>query len=210
MPKEIVHIQVGQCGNQIGSAWWNAITKDHELSPDGIFTGTDNRRLDNIGVYFNEYIDNRYRTRACFIDTQPGVIDILKASPIASFYKPDNMIFGCCSSYNKSPMRMIYTEGAELIDEAVDVIRKDAESCDALEGFQFTHSIGGYTGSFLGSLLLLKIRDNYPDKMTTTHSVFPSQKLSDVVVEPYNAILCIHQLLENADFTFVLDNEALY
>merc|ERR1711981_387209 len=30
------------------------------------------------------------------------------------------------------------------------------------------------------------------------------------VVEPYNAVLSTHQLLENADETFVIDNEALY
>ena len=34
--------------------------------------------------------------------------------------------------------------------------------------------------------------------------------MSDVVVEPYNATLSIHQLLENSDETFVIDNEALY
>jgi tubulin beta len=34
--------------------------------------------------------------------------------------------------------------------------------------------------------------------------------VSDVVVEPYNATLSIHQLLENSDETFVIDNEALY
>merc|ERR1711881_311769 len=38
----------------------------------------------------------------------------------------------------------------------------------------------------------------------------PSPKVSDTVVEPYNAVLSSHQLLENADETFVVDNEALY
>merc|ERR1711997_487516 len=35
-------------------------------------------------------------------------------------------------------------------------------------------------------------------------------KVSDGVVEPYNATLSIHQLLENSDQTFVIDNEALF
>merc|ERR1712173_502186 len=54
------------------------------------------------------------------------------------------------------------------------------------------------------------IRDGYPDRMTTTYSVYPSPKVSDTVVEPYNAVLSSHQLLENSDETFVIDNEALY
>ncbi len=38
----------------------------------------------------------------------------------------------------------------------------------------------------------------------------PSPKVSDTVVEPYNATLSVHQLVENADECMVLDNEALY
>merc|ERR1712048_1506475 len=41
-------------------------------------------------------------------------------------------------------------------------------------------------------------------------SVVPSPKVSDTVVEPYNATLSVHQLVENADEVMVLDNEALY
>ena len=38
----------------------------------------------------------------------------------------------------------------------------------------------------------------------------PRSQVSDTVVEPYNATLSVHQLVENADECFVLDNEALY
>ena len=43
-----------------------------------------------------------------------------------------------------------------------------------------------------------------------TFSVFPSPKVSDTIVEPYNATLSVHKLLENADMVQVIDNEALY
>jgi tubulin beta len=43
-----------------------------------------------------------------------------------------------------------------------------------------------------------------------TFSVVPSPKVSDTVVEPYNAVLTVHQLVENCDETFCIDNEALY
>jgi len=43
-----------------------------------------------------------------------------------------------------------------------------------------------------------------------TFSVFPSPKVSDTVVEPYNATLSVHQLVENADEVMCIDNEALY
>ena len=39
---------------------------------------------------------------------------------------------------------------------------------------------------------------------------FASSQVSDTVVEPYNATLSVHQLVENTDETFCIDNEALY
>lgn len=61
-----------------------------------------------------------------------------------------------------------------------------------------THSLGGGTGSGLGTLMLAKIREEYPDRIMATYSVLPSPKVSDTVVEPYNATLSMHQLIENA------------
>merc|ERR1719233_2548450 len=43
-----------------------------------------------------------------------------------------------------------------------------------------------------------------------SYSVVPSPKVSDTVVEPYNATLSVHQLVENTDETYCIDNEALY
>jgi len=59
-------------------------------------------------------------------------------------------------------------------------------------------------------LLISKVREEYPDRIMNTYSVCPSPKVSDTVVEPYNATLSVHQLVENTDETFSIDNEALY
>lgn len=61
-----------------------------------------------------------------------------------------------------------YTEGAELVDGVLDVVRKEAESCDCLQGFQLTHSLGGGTGSGMGTLLINKIREEFPDRIMNT------------------------------------------
>merc|ERR1712147_154574 len=103
-----------------------------------------------------------------------------------------------------------YTEGAELIDSVLDVVRKEAEGCDCLQGFQLCHSLGGGTGSGMGTLLISKVREEYPDRIMETFSIIPSPKVSDTVVEPYNAVLSFHQLVENTDVCFLMDNEALY
>ena len=71
-----------------------------------------------------------------------------------------------------------YTEGAELVDNVIDVVRKEAEECDCLQGFQLKHSLGGGTGSGMGTLLISKIREEYPDRIMNTFSVMPSPKVS--------------------------------
>lgn len=78
------------------------------------------------------------------------------ATPVGGMFRPDNIITGCGGAGNNWA-KGYYTEGAELIEGIVDVIRREAESCHSLQGFQMTHSIGGGTGSGLGSLVLSKV-----------------------------------------------------
>uniref|UniRef100_A0A8C9PL69 Tubulin beta chain n=1 Tax=Spermophilus dauricus TaxID=99837 RepID=A0A8C9PL69_SPEDA len=170
--REIVLIQAGQCGNQIGAKFWEVISDEHGIDPTGSYHGDGDLQLDRINVYYNEAAGQS----------------------------------GAGNNWAKGH----YTEGAELVDSMLDVVRKEAESCDCLQGFQLTHSLGGGTGSGMGTLLISKIREEYPDRIMNTFSVVPSPKVSDTVVEPYNATLSVHQLLENTDETFCIDNEALY
>jgi len=72
------------------------------------------------------------------------------------------------------------------------------------------HSIAGGTGSGLGSFLLERLNDRFPKKLIQTYSVFPdTQNAGDVVVQPYNSLLALRRLTQNADSVVVLDNGAL-
>jgi len=207
--REIIHVQCGQCGNQIGAKFWEVISSEHGIDPTGNFTGNNPNQLERINVYFNEAYGGKYVPRAVLVDLEPGVIDSVKSSAFGQLFKPDNFIAGASGAGNNWA-KGHYTEGAEMVDQVLDIIRKEAENADCLQGFQLTHSLGGGTGSGLGTLLLTKIREEYPDRMLCTFSVMPSPKVSDTVVEPYNATLSVHQLIESADEVFCIDNEALY
>ena len=39
MPREIVHMQVGQCGNQVGTKFWETLAQEHGLAEDGTYQG---------------------------------------------------------------------------------------------------------------------------------------------------------------------------
>ena len=101
MVREIVHCQVGQCGNQIGCAFWNTTLTEHHLDNEGKFTGDpkDPKQqpyLDKVDVYFEETGDDtfRYVPRAVLVDLEPGIIDVIKQSPIGSLFRTDNQVFG--------------------------------------------------------------------------------------------------------------------
>ncbi|CAG8658351.1 14273_t:CDS:2, partial [Racocetra fulgida] len=193
----------------IGQKFWEAISAEHGLDPTGDYHGDSDLQLERINVYYNEAMGGKYVPRAILIDLEPVTMDSIRSSPYGSLFRPDNFVFGQSGAGNNWA-KGYYTEGAELVDSILDVLRKESESTDCLQGFQVTHSLGGGTGSGLGSLLLSKIREEYPDRMLCTFSVVPSPKVSDTVVEPYNAVLSVHQLVENSDETFCIDNEALY
>ncbi|EFX03418.1 beta-tubulin [Grosmannia clavigera kw1407] len=207
--REIVHLQTGQCGNQIGTAFWQTISGEHGLDSNGVYHGTSDLQLERMSVYFNEAASNKYVPRAVLVDLEPGTMDAVRSGPFGQMFRPDNFVHGQSGAGNNWA-KGHYTEGAELVDQVLDVVRREAEGCDSLQGFQITQSIGGGTGSGMGTLLISKIREEFPDRMMATYSVFPSPKVSDTVVEPYNATLSIHQLVENSDVTFCIDNEALY
>eukprot|EP01025_Chloroclados_australasicus_P040831 TRINITY_DN4291_c0_g2_i1.p1 TRINITY_DN4291_c0_g2~~TRINITY_DN4291_c0_g2_i1.p1 ORF type:complete len:797 (-),score=79.39 TRINITY_DN4291_c0_g2_i1:752-3142(-) len=92
----------------------------------------------------------------------------------------------------------------------IRAVRREVEECEFLQGFQICHSLGGGTGSGMGTLLLQRLREEYPDRIMMSYPILPSPKVSDVVVEPYNATLAINNLIESVDECAVLDNEALY
>ncbi|KMZ06403.1 tubulin beta chain isoform X2 [Drosophila sechellia] len=207
--REIVHLQAGQCGNQIGSKFWEIISDEHGIDPNGYYHGESALQHERIDVYYNEASSGKYVPRAVLIDLEPGTMDSVRQSPMGQLFRPDNFVYGQSGAGNNWA-KGHYTEGAELIDSVLEVLRKESEGCDCLQGFQLAHSLGGGTGSGLGTLLISKIREEYPDRIMNSFSVVPSPKVSEVVVEPYNATLSLHQLIVDTDETFCIDNEALY
>lgn len=66
--REIVHLQVGQCGNQIGQKFWEVISNEHGLDTDGLFKGQSSLQSDRLNVYYNEAEGGRYVPRAVLVD----------------------------------------------------------------------------------------------------------------------------------------------
>ncbi|EFO15952.1 BEN-1 protein [Loa loa] len=205
---QIISAQVGQCGNQIGTKFWEIISGEHGIEPNGTYNGDSPLQLEHIDVYFKEVEGKKYVPRAVLVDLEPATMNLVRLSTYGNLFQPDNFLFGKIGVGNNFA-RGYYTDGMDFIDDVMNNIRKEAEMCDSLMGFHLTHSLGGGTGSGLGALMIMKIREQYPNRMVTSFSVFPTPKASDVIVEPYNATLATRHLIENVDGTFCIDNTAL-
>jgi tubulin gamma len=99
-----------------------------------------------------------------------------------------------------------YAMGEQVQEDVMDMIDREADGSDSLEGFMMLHSIAGGTGSGLGSFLLERLNDRFPKKLIQTYTVFPdTQNASDVVVHPYNSLLAMRRLVQNADSVVSID-----
>ena len=71
-------------------------------------------------------------------------------------------------------------------------------------------AVGGGTGSGTGSLLFERLSVDYGKKSKIGFCVYPSPQIATAVVEPYNAVLSTHSLMEHCDVAIMYDNEAVY
>ena len=113
--REIIHLQAGQCGNQIGSKVitgviicstrkgfmlllsfllvLEAISDEHAVDPTGKYNGDSDLQLERINVYYNEASGGKYVPRAVLIDLEPGTMDAVRSGPYGQLFRPDNFVF---------------------------------------------------------------------------------------------------------------------
>ena len=166
---------------------------------------------DRKDVFFYQSDDDRYIPRALLIDLEPRVVHKLAhAGAYRKLFNPENLFVAQDGGGAGNNWASGFRQGEEHYELVLDMIDRESDNSDSLEGFQLCHSIAGGTGSGMGSYLLEKLNDHFPKKLIQTYSVFPSHDdQSDVVVQPYNSLLTLKRLALNADAVVVLDNTAL-
>lgn len=213
MPREIITLQVGQCGNQIGGEFWKQLCLEHGITPDGTLRDPPNGVPldDRKDVFFYQSDDDHYIPRALLIDLEPRVVNKLaNHGPYQTLFNPENLFVAQDGGGAGNNWASGFRQGEEHHEVVLDMMDRESDNSDSLEGFVLCHSIAGGTGSGMGSYLLERLNDHYPKKLVQTYSVFPSwADQSDVVVQPYNSLLSMKRLILNADAVVVLDNTAL-
>lgn len=209
--REVISINAGQAGSQIGNSCWELYCLEHGIQPDGYMAPekAKGNRDQGFSTFFSETGSGKYVPRAVYVDLEPNVIDEVRTGKYGSLFHPEQLISGKEDAANNFA-RGHYTVGKEMIDEVMDRVRRVAENADGLQGFLFTHSFGGGTGSGFGALMLEHLSQEFGKKAKLEFAVYPAAQNSTSVVEPYNSVLTTHATLEHADCTFMVDNEAIY
>lgn len=210
MPREIITLQVGQCGNQIGTEFWKRLCLEHGIASDGIIQDFATEGVDRKDVFFYQADDEHYIPRAILLDLEPRVINSIRSGEYKDLYNYENFYIHKEGGGAGNNWAMGYELADQISDEVMEIVDREADGSDSLEGFVVCHSIAGGTGSGMGSYLLERLNDRFPKKLIQTYSVFPNQQeTSDVVVQPYNSMLTLKRLTLNTDAVVVLDNTAL-
>jgi len=209
-------IQVGQCGNQIGYKFWDEAVKEHSsVNKKGFFDEALSSFFQNVDSSTRKAVPledgkNKVRdlkARAVLIDMEEGVLNNIKNSPLAGLFDSQQVITDVSGAGNNWAVG--HLEYGEMYkDQISDVIRKTAESCDCLQSFFCIHSMGGGTGSGVGTYVLRLLEDEYEDVFRFVTAVYPSVD-DDVITSPYNSLLAMYQLTEGADCVIPIENQSL-
>ena len=180
MPREIITLQVGQCGNQIGMEFWSQLCREHGIGPEGIVQENAMNGDDRKDVFFYQADDDHYIPRAILIDLEPRVIKSIQNSPYSKLYNPENIFMSKEGGGAGNCWAKGYAEGEKFQEELMEMVDREADGSDSLEGFIIIHSINGGTGAGFGSYLIEKLNERFPKKLIQTYSVFPND--NDVVI----------------------------
>ena len=89
--REIVTLQVGQCGNQIGFEFWKQLCREHGIGPDGTLQDFATMGTDRKDVFFYQADDDHYIPRALLMDLEPRVVNSIRTSEYSDLYNPENV-----------------------------------------------------------------------------------------------------------------------
>ena len=139
---------------------------------------------DRKDVFFYQADDDHFIPRNLMIDLEPGVIHSIKNSMYKDLYNQENFFVASEGGGAGNNWASGHRQGGEHEDEIFEMIDREADNSDSLEGFVLSHSIAGGTGSGMGSFVLERLNDHFPKKLIQvlynicshihSHSLIPS------------------------------------
>ena len=204
MGREVITLSVGQCGVALGHSVWMQYCMEHSINKDGSLERKDDISFKNI---FDEIKTGKYIARNVSIDLDPNGIDVIKNSEYAGLYD-QNSLLTHFEDAGGIFARGFFSVGIQAMYKWENQLRKVAERCHNINGFVMINSVGGGTGSGLGSRILETLGYTYRKKARIGFHVFSSINNNNTVT-PYNELMAVHYMLDYTDISLVFDNEGV-
>lgn len=224
---EFITIQVGQCGNQIGGTFWPSVLEEYGFEVDS------KRKVNNRRQFLNPDFDSSFRSffsvptdtkcsnlitladlkesnvkaRSILVDMEDSVVMKLRTGPLRDFFDDKCIITNYPGSGNNWAEG--YCQHGPLYNDSIlRSIQRAVDKCDSLQGFIMLFSVGGGTGSGLGTYILKLLDEYFPKIERFVSCVYPTGT-EDVITCPYNVALATKQMIEHANCVFPVENRAL-
>ena len=94
----------------------------------------------------------------------------------------------------------------KFLESSLNCIRKELEHCDLPPTLLISHSIGGGTGSGLGTKITEAAGDLFPEVTRVNAAIMPYH-FGEVIVQHYNSVLCLSKISQCSDGILLFDNE---
>ena len=132
MVREVLTLNIGQCGIQLGQAVWEQYCAEHDIQKTG---QRDDAKPNSSAFkcFFQETGAGQFVPRNLMVDLEPNVIDDVKSSEFSAIFHPEFLLSGKEDAANNFA-RGHYTVGKEMIDKVNDRIRKLVDNCDNVQG----------------------------------------------------------------------------
>ena len=208
----VIEVCVGQAGNQIGGAL---------MQLAGPLHGSIRRP---------PQLPARQQPGCVFVDSEPKVVTALRTPGSPSYAtcitaesvvydqngRGNNWAWGYANAAgSRGPLRASTVVGSSgssarvtlpLSRRAMDALRRQAEALGSIDTLLVLQSLGGGTGSGLGSRLLEMLRDDYPRAALISVAVAPFAS-GETPLQHYNTALALATAHEVADAVVFFDND---
>ena len=206
----VISLQLGQCGNQIGTQLFSTLYEDATAGPGGRHGAACQHYCSaSLERFFQgRRRGGRPRARAVLVDMESKVVN----QCLLQTRRSGAWCFSEASSYSQKAgsgnnwANGYLCLGPAAADRVLEAVRWQAERCQAVEGFLVLMSVAGGTGSGMGAFLTEQLKDLYPSAVVVSHAVWPFLS-GEVSVQGYNALLSTAHLSAASDAIVVSQND---
>ena len=208
----VITVQLGQCGNQIGGQLFSTLHEDargstltgglpcfYEASTERFFVSREGKGHEQL------------QARAVLVDMESKVVhQSLQVGKKSKQWEYDpSCVYIQKQGSGNNWANGYCKQGPPAVERVLDMVQKQAERCDRLDGFLVLMSVAGGTGSGVGALLTENLRDFFPHSSIVNQIVWPYMS-GEVIVQNYNTTLTTAHLQRCSDAILMLQNDQLH